>query len=891
MGECGEEYGYGANLDLGDIMGDGEGLHDEDVSDEDIDIDELERKMWRDRLKLRQIKELQKARELQDKPRQKQSQEQARRKKMSRAHDGILKYMLKMMEVCKAQGFVYGIIPEKGKPVGGSSENLRAWWKDKVRFDRNGPLAAAKYAAEHAQKKIEGTESSTTALHSLQELQDTTLGSLLSALMQHCDPKQRRFPLEKGVPPPWWPTGDEDWWPQIGLPKGQGPLPYKKPHDLKKAWKVGVLMAVIKHMSPNISKIRKLVRQSKCLQDKMTARESATWLGVLQQEEGLSRCLMSGDASKGDMIEAGSGMPGQPKPALPAPPPTLNTGILAVTAVRPPNARDGTLAAGTSGNDYDVEGFGHMLPPRQITMGSGDKGDLEQQEGGAYGSGDGNPGERENAGAIIPAAAAEEPRPGESNIPNSGSGGEAGGGGGGGGGVGNGGGAGAEGGGGSSGNCNSSGNALPEEIVRPGNTGGVGMSEMLMAARDSDDITEQGGSLKRRRGPGGEPVPPERQLFACPYKQCPHHEWTNAYTTREMWKMHVSSCPYKPLDGGIIAGAQSVMTDPISVHSQPPPISQMGPMSHAVQQGAMGGSGGEGMFSKSLSELGPRMQRQQQSMGFNLDRDMQLGLQVPTPVIGHPVPIPNGNRSGNREMSGSASAHRPTVAPATEVGRAHQPSGGPPTRHLHDMFAGLCGEGGTSGHGVVQSGSHGVGPSGTHGVTQPGNHGVVPSGPLQPGSHGPVSLDVEGGVGVQNQHHQHQRHPQHHHGGSNNNNNNNSGSMTNDMRSGMGGGGGGGGGGGPSMVGMNSPRQTQGQGHGQEQGHVQGRMDGDRSVGRKVGMDQWGGGNQYNMWMKRESWKMRPGASSGPGTGSGMDFMLESSYPLGEQQRQWLDHQ
>ena len=30
-------------------------------------------------------------------------QDQARRKKMSRAHDGILKYMLKMMEVCKAQ--------------------------------------------------------------------------------------------------------------------------------------------------------------------------------------------------------------------------------------------------------------------------------------------------------------------------------------------------------------------------------------------------------------------------------------------------------------------------------------------------------------------------------------------------------------------------------------------------------------------------------------------------------------------------------------------------------------------------------------------------------------------------------------------------------------------
>ncbi|KAJ6901387.1 hypothetical protein NC651_019217 [Populus alba x Populus x berolinensis] len=43
--------------------------------------------------------------------------------------------------------------------------------------------------------------------HTLPELQDTTLGSLLSALMQHCDPPQRRFPLEKGVAPHGGPLG------------------------------------------------------------------------------------------------------------------------------------------------------------------------------------------------------------------------------------------------------------------------------------------------------------------------------------------------------------------------------------------------------------------------------------------------------------------------------------------------------------------------------------------------------------------------------------------------------------------------------------------------------------------------------------------------------------
>lgn len=301
-----EEMGYSENFDYltlppeGDSMcenvcenvceNEGEGMHDDDLSEDEIDVDELEKRMWKDRIRLRRIKEQHKGKEQADSAKQRQSQEQARRKKMSRAQDGILKYMLKMMEVCKAQGFVYGIIPEKGKPVSGASDNLRAWWKEKVRFDRNGPAAIAKYQAEHA---LPGSNEDTMILaptpHTLQELQDTTLGSLLSALMQHCDPPQRRFPLEKGISPPWWPTSNEDWWPQVGLPKGQGPPPYKKPHDLKKAWKVGVLTAVIKHMSPDIAKIRKLVRQSKCLQDKMTAKESATWLAVVNQEEALAR--------------------------------------------------------------------------------------------------------------------------------------------------------------------------------------------------------------------------------------------------------------------------------------------------------------------------------------------------------------------------------------------------------------------------------------------------------------------------------------------------------------------------------------------------------------------------------------------------------------------------
>ncbi|XP_071724142.1 ETHYLENE INSENSITIVE 3-like 1 protein [Rutidosis leptorrhynchoides] len=304
-----EDVGFGGELDFipapvahqeGDMAA-AFNLHEqeevvieEEYSDEDIEVDELERRMWKDKMRLKRLKEQSKLpKDGVEILKQRTTQEQARRKKMSRAQDGILKYMLKMMEVCKAQGFVYGIIPEKGKPVTGASDNLREWWKDKVRFDRNGPAAIAKYQIENSVGgKKDGGNLMGPMTHTLQELQDTTLGSLLSALMQHCDPPQRRFPLEKGVPPPWWPTGNEEWWPQLGLPKDQGNTPpYKKPHDLKKAWKVGVLTAVIKHMSPNITKIRKLVRQSKCLQDKMTAKESATWLAIINQEEVVARQL------------------------------------------------------------------------------------------------------------------------------------------------------------------------------------------------------------------------------------------------------------------------------------------------------------------------------------------------------------------------------------------------------------------------------------------------------------------------------------------------------------------------------------------------------------------------------------------------------------------------
>lgn len=85
---------------------------------------------------------------------------------------------------------------------------------------------------------------------------------------------------------------------------------------------MGVLTAVIKHMAPDISKVRKLVQQSKGLQDKMTARESATWLAVLAQEGaqngggghhgGGPAMMVSGEGSAEDYDVEGTAGPSPP---------------------------------------------------------------------------------------------------------------------------------------------------------------------------------------------------------------------------------------------------------------------------------------------------------------------------------------------------------------------------------------------------------------------------------------------------------------------------------------------------------------------------------------------------------------------------------------------------
>uniref|UniRef100_M4DCR4 Ethylene insensitive 3-like DNA-binding domain-containing protein n=1 Tax=Brassica campestris TaxID=3711 RepID=M4DCR4_BRACM len=101
-------------------------IDDDGHTDDEFDVDKLEKRIWRQGMRLQRLKERSKNKERDD--------EQL-----------ISKCMFKMMEVCNAQGFVYGIIPQNGKPIISASHNLQEWWKDKVRFDLNGPIAIAKH--------------------------------------------------------------------------------------------------------------------------------------------------------------------------------------------------------------------------------------------------------------------------------------------------------------------------------------------------------------------------------------------------------------------------------------------------------------------------------------------------------------------------------------------------------------------------------------------------------------------------------------------------------------------------------------------------------------------------------------------------------------------------
>ena len=254
----------------------------QNVEIEDLDDDQMGKiiKFFQERLK--------ESREERNKDKQPLDVESCRRKRMLRAQDKVLNLMLYMMDKCKAQGFFYGIVDEKGEVVTASSDALRDWLHEKVCFEREGLPEIEKFNADSDTGNNVINIDNVGEPKSLMEINDNTLGSLISTLMRHCTPPQKKFRLKQGVAPPWWPTATEEWWVESGFPINGDPPPYKKPHDLRKAYKAGLLTGVVKHLIPNTAlRINLVVRGSKRLQHKMTARENRVWMEFVKKEEEL----------------------------------------------------------------------------------------------------------------------------------------------------------------------------------------------------------------------------------------------------------------------------------------------------------------------------------------------------------------------------------------------------------------------------------------------------------------------------------------------------------------------------------------------------------------------------------------------------------------------------
>ncbi|KAL6639041.1 hypothetical protein ACP70R_022771 [Stipagrostis hirtigluma subsp. patula] len=117
----------------------------------------------------------------------------------------------------------------------------------------------------------------------------TTLGRMLSALMPACHPPLRQHESRSGAPPQWWPTASERWWvPDVVAHLSSMPLnaavPFTAGGLLKKAQKIAVLVAIVKHLSPDFPRIATAVSRAE-----LSDTEAALWNSGLQDEH--AKCI------------------------------------------------------------------------------------------------------------------------------------------------------------------------------------------------------------------------------------------------------------------------------------------------------------------------------------------------------------------------------------------------------------------------------------------------------------------------------------------------------------------------------------------------------------------------------------------------------------------------
>jgi hypothetical protein len=117
----------------------------------------------------------------------------------------------------------------------------------------------------------------------LTRFHSATLARMLSELMAVCQPPVKQHESRNNTPPRWWPTAAEPWWAAevaAHLPRIPMPVPFVAAKLLKKAHRVAVLVAMVKHLSPDYGRIAAAVRRCE-----MSASEAALWDSALGNEQ------------------------------------------------------------------------------------------------------------------------------------------------------------------------------------------------------------------------------------------------------------------------------------------------------------------------------------------------------------------------------------------------------------------------------------------------------------------------------------------------------------------------------------------------------------------------------------------------------------------------------
>ncbi|KAL5197113.1 hypothetical protein ABZP36_000625 [Zizania latifolia] len=117
-------------------------------------------------------------------------------------------------------------------------------------------------------------------------LSDTVLTCMAKVLMKKCQPPQDRFPLfgRWPVSPPWWPTGDELWWPELGSSAPAVPPPYKPVRLLSTADKVAAVVAMVKSIAPDYERLAAAIQMAPTVTGIITDAEAMAWDAGLTSE-------------------------------------------------------------------------------------------------------------------------------------------------------------------------------------------------------------------------------------------------------------------------------------------------------------------------------------------------------------------------------------------------------------------------------------------------------------------------------------------------------------------------------------------------------------------------------------------------------------------------------